>query len=227
MKNLSDSILEFLFSLPSKLSLPEDVELMNPFLDEQSRKICREFYHKYYKGDRQRIAILGINPGRFGAGITGIPFTDPLRLESVCEISNPFPKKQELSSVFVYDIIHAYGGPRRFYDDFFISSVSPLGFTSHGKNLNYYDRRDLQNILEPFMVSTLREQIGFGLSRSCCICLGEGKNYKYLQFLNQKYSFFNEVIPLPHPRFIMQYRLKRKDEYITRYLDILNTCRNS
>lgn len=39
--------------------------------------------------------ILGINPGRFGAGTTGIAFIDPIRLENECGINNSFPKKVE------------------------------------------------------------------------------------------------------------------------------------
>ena len=31
-------------------------------------------------------------------------------------------------------------------------------------------------------------------------------------------KFFKQIIPLPHPRFIMQYKLKKKEEYIDRYL---------
>ena len=50
----------------------------------------------------QRHLLLGINPGRFGGGVTGIPFTDPIRLQNVCGIENNFEKKQELSSVFIY-----------------------------------------------------------------------------------------------------------------------------
>ena len=45
------------------------------------------------------------------------------------------------------------------------------------------------------------------------------KNFKFLQRLNAENHLFEEIIPLSHPRFVMQYRLKRKDEYIRQYLD--------
>ena len=58
-------------------------------------------------------------------------------------------------------------------------------------------------------------------TREVCYCLGEGTNYKIFQRLNAKHSFFKEIIPLPHPRFIMQYRRKKVDEYVKLYLQKL------
>ena len=63
------------------------------------------FYQKYYTDSQPRNFMFGINPGRFGAGITGVPFTDPVRLETECGIQNDFPKKQELSAQFVWMFI--------------------------------------------------------------------------------------------------------------------------
>lgn len=191
---------------------------MNPFKNKDTYNICKKFYHKYYNDNNPRHLILGINPGRFGGGITGIPFTDPLRLLSVCGIENNFQKKQELSSVFVYDMIASFGGAESFYNKFYISSISPLGFTKNNKNLNYYDDRDLEQSLKEFIIENINLQLSFGISRDIVFCLGEGKNFKYLSKLNSEMQFFEKVVPLPHPRFIMQYRLKKKDEYIEQYL---------
>ena len=71
-----------------------------------------------------------------GAGVTGIPFTDPLCLEQNCGIQNPFDKRPELSSDFIYRFISAYGSAESFYSKFLISSLCPLGFVRNGKNLN-------------------------------------------------------------------------------------------
>ena len=95
--------------------------------------------------------MLGINPGRFGAGVTGITFTDPVRLEKECGIPNNFDKRQELSSVFIYDFIAAWGGAEAFYSRFFLSAVFPLGFTREGRNLNYYD--------DPQLMGRLRDRL--------------------------------------------------------------------
>ncbi|MBA3673524.1 MAG: DUF4918 family protein [Chitinophagaceae bacterium] len=218
----ADKILFFLKSLQLNIGLPHEVEVMNPFKDNAAAmQICTQFYKKYYSDDIQRRMIMGINPGRHGGGITGIPFTDPIRLKKECGIDNHWQPKQELSSVFVYNVINAFGGPDKFYSNFYITAVSPLGFTKHGKNLNYYDDKILQNSIKEFVVGCMNLQLKFGIDREVAFCLGDGKNYKYLSKLNEEQKFFDKIIPLPHPRFIMQYKLKKKEEYIQSYLEKL------
>ena len=39
--------------------------------------------------------------------------------------------------------------------------------------------------------------------------------------INEKYKFFKNIIPLEHPRFIMQYNSKNKDMYLKKYIDVL------
>jgi hexokinase len=51
--------------------------------------------------------------------------------------------------------------------------------------------------------------------------LGTGKNYKFLEKLNKQEKFTEQLIPLEHPRFVMQYRAKRKQEFIEKYLRLL------
>ncbi len=217
----ADKILFFIESLQLNIDLPEEIEVMNPFKDEVAMNVCTHFYKKYYSDNNIRRMIIGINPGRFGGGVTGIPFTDPIRVKKDCDIENPWSPKQELSSIFVYDVSNAFGGADLFYKQFYISAVSPLGFTRHGKNLNYYDDRTLQNSIREFVVGCMNKQLEFGIDRKVAFCLGDGKNYKYLSKLNEEEKFFEKIIPLPHPRFIMQYKLKKKEEYIQSYLEKL------
>lgn len=215
---LSKKITDFLFGLRFPTALPTDVEVLLPFAEKDTRTACGTFYTKYYNDNQPRYCIIGINPGRHGGGVTGIPFTDPIRLLSACDIKNDWQKKQELSSVFVYDVIKAFGGPTAFYKQFYISSVSPLGFTKHGKNLNYYDDKKLEASVKSFAIACLHQQLGWGLHRTTAFCFGEGKNFGFLNKLNQEHGFFEKLVPLPHPRFIMQYKLKQKEQYIDRYL---------
>jgi hypothetical protein len=219
--NLSDKILDYHFNLHSDLKLPQGVQLLNPYKEAETQNCMRAFYLKYYNDNGKRALILGINPGRFGAGITGVPFTDPIRLERECGIPNTFLKRQELSSLFVYDVINAYGGCRAFYKDIYISALCPLGFIKDNKNYNYYDNPVLMKIVEPFITAHLRAQIDFGVITQRVFCLGQGKNYQYLEKLNNKHQLFKEIIPLPHPRWVMQYRLKKMDEYVQAYLTAL------
>ena len=214
---LADRILSFQKNLKLKVNLPKGVQVMNPYQDKTAFSICEQFYRKFYRDEEQRSLILGINPGRHGGGITGIPFTDPVKLEAL-GISNDFQKKRELSADFVYPMIDAFGGAKKFYTKFYISAVSPLGFTQNEKNLNYYDLKGLPELLTKFIVNCLNHQVSWGLNRKVCYCLGEGENLRFLKKLNDQYHFFQEIVPLPHPRFIMQYRRKKIKEFIDLYL---------
>jgi hypothetical protein len=164
-----------------------------------------------------------MNPGRFGGGVTGIPFTDPKRLKTHCGISYTRAVTHEPSSVFVYDVIEAYGGPAKFYNRFYINSLCPLGFTNttaKGKeiNYNYYDSPALANAVRAFIINNLHRQIGLGLHTQVCMVLGTGKNEKYLQKLNEQYNYFKTIIAVEHPRYIVQYKSSAKSFYIDKYL---------
>lgn len=210
--------------------LPSKVQVMNPYFDSESKKIketIQLFYKKFYNDNKKRKIIFGINPGRNGAGLTGIPFTDTKRLTSECGI--PFKEftTHETSSVFIYDMINAYGGTNKFYKEFYITSVSPLGFVklndSGSKvNFNYYDDSKLKKKIKPFVLDCIKKQLEFGIETETCYCLGNAANYNYLNELNSEYNFFKEIVALPHPRWIMQYRLKKKNNFIEQYLNAFN-----
>ncbi len=225
MKTMADKIIHFNTHLAFKGTLPPGIRIMNPFREQPGVvDIMTTFYRKFYNDTRPRKLILGINPGRFGAGVTGIPFTDSVRLADPCGIEIPGIKTYEPSSVFVYDVIAAYGGPKAFYGDFFIGAMSPLGFTTlkpGGKevNYNYYDSKALTDAVMDFMLDCLRKQLALGLDAQVAYVLGTGKNAAFISKLNEQYGFFERIEPLEHPRFIMQYRLKRKEEYINKYLE--------
>jgi Domain of unknown function (DUF4918) len=214
-------ILSFLNSLRIDLNLPKAVNVLNPYQDQLTFSFCEKFYRKFYSDTNTRTLIIGINPGRLGGGLTGIPFTDPIKLQERCGFENPFPKRAELSADFIHLIIDASGGLDKFYSQFYFSSVSPLGFTQNGKNLNYYDIPELQKILKPFIIKSMQTQLGFGLNTDICFVLGEGKNFAYVQSLNEEFRFFKKILPLPHPRFIMQYKRKQLGSYIQQYLNKL------
>ena len=62
----------------------------------------------------------------------------------------------------------------------------------------------------------------FGISQEICYCLGEGENFRFLSQLNDEMRYFKRIIPLSHPRFIMQYRRKKVADYIADYLNKLD-----
>ena len=204
-------------------AVPRGVHVMNPYADAKILGYVRAFLDRYFADHRERVLVLGINPGRFGAGITGITFTDPVALAEVCGIENDLPRRREPSSIFVYRLIEDMGGPETFYRAFFLTAVSPLGFTKHGKNLNYYDERALERSVTPFIIRTMERQLELGVRREHAIVFGRGQNYRYLERLNAEHGWFRALTPLDHPRSIVQYKRKQLDAYVTRYTDVFET----
>ena len=202
-------------------AVPGSVTVMNPYTEPVVKGYLRKFLDKYFEDDRARIAILGINPGRFGAGVTGITFTDPVAMSDECGIPNHLSHRRELSSIYVYDVIRRMGGPGKFYQQFFLSAVCPLGFTRKGINLNYYDDRRLERAVTPFIVWSIERHIAFGCRRDHVVILGRGENARFLERLNDEYGWFEHVHSLDHPRFIMQYRRKSLPDYLELYAELL------
>ena len=220
MKN-SLKIVAFYNNL-EKVYSPKNINILDPYSNIEVKKIYKKFYCKYFDDTRRRVIIFGINPGRFGGGITGIPFTDPHNLTKKCKIKNGFNQKKELSSTFIYEMIDKFGGPKNFYNKFLISSICPYGFTMNNKNLNYYDNEILFRRWKHKIVDWIEDQIEHIVTDKVCIIIGLGKNQKFFDLLNKEYKFFNEIIALPHPRWILQYRSKEKNYYIKKYIKTLN-----
>src|SRR5258708_2233560 len=121
----AEAILHFYRNLRPAFDMADGISLMNPYKNPATWAVAKQFYEKFYRDDEQRAFIFGINPGRHGAGLTGVPFTDPLRLEEKCGIPNEWKKQAELSSQFVYAMIDGYGGVGGFFFAFFSYSVQP------------------------------------------------------------------------------------------------------
>lgn len=225
----AEKVIAFNGALEFTGDLPEGIDMMNPFKrNTHVEQITREFYSRYFSDRNPRHIILGINPGRFGAGTTGIPFTDTIRLNEKCGVPFHGFRTYEPSSAFVYELIDAFGGVTDFYQKFFVSAICPLGFTrisNQGRviNYNYYDSKALLAAVYDFILVTLKKQLDFGIDTSVCFCLGAGKNALFLSRLNNEQKFFKKIIVLEHPRYIMQYKVKSKQAYIDHYLSVLRT----
>ena len=225
MKTFADKVIAFNKQVDFAGELPAGIRMMNPYREDENVLILSSaFYKKYYNDFHKRHIILGINPGRFGGGVTGVPFTDSKRLIEKCGIAYAGKETHEPSSVFVYEMIDAYGGATSFYKHFYINSICPLGFTATGNNgkeinYNYYDSKELLNAVYDFMIENIRQQISLGVDTDLCFCFGNGRNEKFLRSINDKYGFFKKIIALEHPRFIIQYKSKFKQEYIDKYLE--------
>ena len=209
---IAEKVVGFNKKLKYSGNLPEGFDVLNPFFDNpETLVVMTQFYQKFYNDYSQRKFIIGINPSRHGAGVTGVPFTDTKRLESVCEIEMKSAHTHEISSVFLYDVIENFGGPELFYKEFYINSPFPLAITRQtirgGLNANYYDDKNLFEAVKPFMIQSLRDHISLGLDTSEVFILGK-KNAIFLDKINNEENFFDKMTVLEHPRYIQQYKSK-------------------
>ncbi|WP_300662942.1 SMUG2 DNA glycosylase family protein [Fluviicola sp.] len=222
-KTFAEKVIEFNRQLHYSGKLPAGFQVLNPYLDNpETMVVMQQFYQKYYNDSAQRKFIVGINPSRHGAGITGVPFTDTKRLESVCGIKMQSAYTHEISSVFIYDMIAEYGGAEAFYQQFYINSPFPLAIIREGKggswlNANYYDDRALFDMVKGFMIDSLKKHISLGLDTSEVFILGK-KNADFIRKLNAEEKLFDRLTVLEHPRFIQQYKSKEKQQYIEKYI---------
>lgn len=98
--------------------------------------IVRRYYQTVYSNEANRIVLCGINPGKNGAGKTGIPFLD---YKSVSHLFSGIGRyDREQSAQFILSIINEIGSDS-FYRSVYMTNISWFGFTKDGKNLNYYD----------------------------------------------------------------------------------------
>ncbi|KDN55613.1 SMUG2 DNA glycosylase family protein [Flavobacterium seoulense] len=224
----ADKVIDFNRKLQYSYQLPKGFQVLNPYLDNpETMLVMEQFYHKYYHDSQTRKFIIGINPSRHGAGVTGIPFTDTKRLESVCGIKMESAHTHEISSVFMYDMIAEYGGTQHFYKDFYINSPFPLAIIRQNKegkwlNANYYDDSALFETVKKFMILSLKNHISLGLDTSEVFVLGK-KNATFIQKLNKEEKLFDKITVLEHPRYIQQYKSKEKQLYIDKYILALNS----
>lgn len=225
--NFADKVIDFNQRLQYTGKLPEGFFVMNPFMDNpETLEVMQKFYNQYYADNNPRKFLIGINPSRHGAGVTGVPFTDTKRLESACGIKMTSARTHEISSVFMYDMIEEFGGAAEFYREFYINSPFPLAIIREVKpgqflNANYYDDPKLFLAVKDFMIESLKNHIELGLDQDEVFILGK-KNAQFIQKLNQEANLFKKLTVLEHPRFIQQYKSKEKQLYIDKYLVAFN-----
>ncbi|WP_433627431.1 SMUG2 DNA glycosylase family protein [Chryseobacterium cucumeris] len=218
----ADHVITFNENLNYIGNLPEGFDVLNPYLENpETLMVMQKFYHKYYNDSSRRKFIIGINPSRHGAGVTGVPFTDTKRLESVCGIKMESAHTHEISSVFMYDMMESYGGADLFYKDIYINSPFPLAIVRKTKNgwlnANYYDDKKLFEAVKDFMIESLNKHISLNLDTSEVFVLGK-KNADFISKLNKEAKLFDTMTVLEHPRYIQQYKLREKQLYIDKYI---------
>jgi hypothetical protein len=211
----------YFLNLKTPDKILKGINVINPYESGEVRKIVNEFFTKFYSDNKERLFMIGINPGRFGGGLTGISFTDPVALREYCGIQNNLGSKTELSSKFIYEMIAALGGAEKFFSKVFMTALFPLALTQNGNNFNYYDDKELFNSLKPEIKKSLETQIRFGSEKEKVLILGK-KNAEYFNLINKDLGIFKNVIVLDHPRFIMQYKQRFRKDYIKNYITAID-----
>ena len=111
-----------------------EIKVLNEFLSNWAS--ITKFNNDFYGEKLPKTVLCGINPGKNGAGKTGLPFLDFTSLSKL--MNNVNRQDTERSAQFFYDIVQELGA-KDFYKTFYVTNISWIGYIKGNKNLNYYD----------------------------------------------------------------------------------------
>lgn len=109
-----------------------DISMLSDFLDNWD--VMKQFEQQFYADGYPKVVLCGINPGRLGAGKTGIPFIDFASLSKM--IPGIDRNDSERSASFFFDVVQSIG-VKTFYQHFYVTNVSWIGFQQNNRNVNY------------------------------------------------------------------------------------------
>ena len=173
------------------------------------------FWQTYYGSSVPRVVICGINPGRHGAGKTGIPFLD---FQSLAQLIPDVERSDSESSAgFFYQVIKQFGASA-FLPTFYVTNIASVGFVRAGKNLNYNDlpAPALEIVERNFLLEMAVVQ------PTHIISLGEVVHATVNKLMGKDVDCKRR---LPHPSWIANYRRNQIEEWVTRYLAVLEVFR--
>lgn len=111
-----------------------DISVLREF--EDNVHVAKRFAKAYCSSKNPTVVLCGINPGRLGAGKTGVPFLDFASLSKLLpDVNRP---DAERSAQFFFEIVEHFGA-KEFYATFHVTNISSIGFERAGSNFNYYD----------------------------------------------------------------------------------------
>lgn len=169
------------------------------------------FWEKYYGNAVPRIMICGINPGRLGAGKTGIPFLDFASLSQLI----PCIERQysENSASFFFEVVKSFGA-ESFFKTFYVTNFSSVGFVKDGVNFNYHDlpQAALETVERNFLA-----EIAI-VEPTHVISLGREVHLSVLKLLPSSIDCSHY---LPHPSWVAIYRSNERDYWVQRYKGVL------
>lgn len=186
------------------------ISMLEGYLDQSD--IMDAFCEKFYSNKIPKIVICGINPGRLGAGLTGVPFFD------FASLSKIFPsilrKDTENTAQFFFKVIEKIG-VERFFNYFYITNVSSVGYSKGKSNFNF-DK--LPDNLRSIVFSNFAEEIEL-IKPVKIIALGDAA-FNGVESALGKNSYRLEK--LKHPSWIMQYKRNEISFWVQAYADALS-----
>ncbi len=188
----------------------EDITVLNVFLDNWEN--VKRFNEKYYNGKYPKTVLCGINPGKNGAGKTGVPFLDFSSLSKL--IDGVDRTDTERSAQFFYDIVQEFGA-EKFYRSFYVTNISWIGFTKNNNNVNYYQ---LSDPVKDFIYDAFKYEMDI-VAPNTIISLSEevSKTLKHLF----KDSDIDVNTRLPHPNYCAF--PKNYEKCKAQYIEILSS----
>lgn len=206
MKNLND-YLEFYEIFNSRFGeelKDKGIGILSAF--KGNKEYIIEFHKKYIEPNNPKIVICGINPGRLGAGLTGIPFVDFKSLQEL--LPNVTNANSEKSSRFFYSIIQEFGADK-FYKNFHVTNLSWLGFYNikSGRNVNY---DILPTPIAIFILEKFVEEMNL-VKPEIIVPLGNIVNFELINLVKKGRISAKIGNRLNHPAAIRA----KKEEYLT------------
>ncbi|MHB1301481.1 MAG: uracil-DNA glycosylase family protein [Burkholderiales bacterium] len=169
------------------------------------------FWQRFYGEGIPRIMVCGINPGRFGAGKTGIPFLDFMSLSKL--IPGIERQDSEKSASFFFEVVRSFGA-ETFFHTFYVSNFSSVGYLRDGTNLNYHD---LPDVAREIVERNFLEEIET-IHPTHVISLGKEVHESVRNLLP---ASIDCSLRLPHPSWVATYRANETNQWVSRYREVL------
>ncbi len=166
------------------------ISILSDFM--QNWESIERFNKKYYGEKLPKTVLCGINPGKNGAGKTGVPFLD---FKSLSKIMDDIDRNDtERSAQFFYDVVKEIG-VSSFYKSFYVTNISWVGYLKSGKNLNYHD---LPLAAKKFVYDMFKYEIELVSPRKIISLSGAVKDSVTELFSNSGIDIREQ---LPHPNY--------------------------
>ena len=183
------------------------IEILKDFLENWDAVL--EFNRVFYAEGEPKTVLCGINPGRLGAGKTGVPFMDFRSLSKL--IPGVTRDDTERSAKFFYEVVNHFGA-RNFYRSFYVGNVSWVGYSKERKNINF---DALPVPARDAVLSFFRYEMN-RIKPSTVISLGGMVQETVKRVLD---ASVNTDLVLPHPNYCAFPKIK--DKCLRQYIEVL------